>query len=486
MATRTRQSFRADALIKGLFASLLFSLPIALGYLVVNDQWQTALILLLAVPAGIVFSRYPFLAVLVWLAFAPFVAVVTSSLQQVYWLLHRLLPVGVLAIMLVNHLLSLSPRKLPKPGWAEWSMAAYFFASIISILTTNNNPGDTLQLLYDRVFIPMALYSIIRLWTPSETDLQRFTTSLFFVVVSQMTVGLLAWFQPSLLPSQWLEWAGKRTTGTLRSYGAFTAAMIFAGMPLIHTALHKARGWTKKAYLAAFLLSVLGAFISFSRAGWLAMSLVLAGLFFMYPKGVLRSFLVLLPVVVLLAAGPLAGQVQWAGERLNSEESDASALSRLPTFMASVRMFQAKPLFGWGYENFNRYDFQFYRRVGDLVNPDKDHSSHNFFLTLLAEQGLVGFFLFLFPFGYWLSRSARVRKIMPANGLISSKYLGVLWLFLLAFLVINMFQSMRVVYALGLMWITLGVIATLVDRFGDPELHPAAGNLASERKGIVL
>ncbi len=466
--------------------SLAILASTALGYLIVSGQWQIALALLLGVPALIVFSRYPFLAVLVWLAFSPFVAVVTSSLQQAYWLLHRLLPLGVFGLMIVNHILGLHPRQLPKPGRAEWGMAAYGFASLVSILLLNENPGDTLQLLYDRVLIPMILYMIIRLWSPTETDFVRLMPSLLFLVISQMTIGLLAWFQPSLLPSQWLEWAGKRTTGSLRSYGAFTAAMIFGGLPLLHTALHQVRGWLKNTYLAAFLLSVLGAFISFSRAGWLAMGLVLAGLFTMYPKGTLRAFLVLLPVILILVAGPLAGQVQWASERLNSEESEASALSRLPTYLASLRMIQARPIFGWGYENFNRYDFQFYRRVGDLVNPDKDHSSHNFFLTLLAEQGLVGFLLFLFPFGYWLSVSTRVYAKMPANGFISRKFLGVLWLFLLAFLVINMFQSMRVVYALGLMWVNLGLIAAIVEPFSKQDMmgvNPSLQQLSLKETG---
>lgn len=440
-------------------------LPAALGYLIVAGHWQVAAVLLLAAPAGIILVRYPFLGVILWLALAPFVTVVTPSLQQAYWLIYRLLPLAALVIILVNNTLKLQEKKIPGIGPAEQAMAAYLLASIASILILNDKPGDTLQLLYDRVFIPMVLYSIIRLWSPSQKDLQRLTFAIFLMVISQVVIGLLAWFYPSVLPNQWLEWAGQRTTGTLRSYGAFAAAMIFGGLLLLHTALQGERVPFRKLYLSVFFLSIFGAFISFSRAGWLATGAVLAGLFFLYPKSALRTFIILLPVVILLAAGPLAGQVEWASERLDSEESEASALSRLPTYLASLRMIQAKPLFGWGYENFNRYDFQFYRRVGDLVNPDKDHSSHNFFLTLLAEQGILGFMLFLFPFGYWFSLTAKTMHTMPLDGFFSRKFTSILWLFLLGFLILNLFQSMRVPYALGLMWVCLGLLGTVISRF---------------------
>ncbi len=34
-------------------------------------------------------------------------------------------------------------------------------------------------------------------------------------------------------------------------------------------------------------------------------------------------------------------------------------------------MFQARPLFGWGYGNFDRYDREFQGRAADLVNSGK-------------------------------------------------------------------------------------------------------------------
>lgn len=445
--------------------------PLLIGYMVVNEIWIVAFALLLAIPAFIIFSKNPFIVLFIWLAIGPFIIIIPSSMQPVYWLVHRLLPIGALAVVWINHLTGLHPRKFPKLTMAELAMFLYCFASLVSVITTSNDPTDGITTLYDRIIIPMSLYLLIRIWSPQEREIKQLTPMLLFLVFSQISIGLLAWFYPSALPDYWLDWAGQRTTGSLRSYGAYVSAMLFAGLPLLHTALTTKEGFYKKILLVGFFLSLLGAFISFSRAGWLALGVVLACLFYLYPKGMIRSTLVIIPIVAILAIGPLAEQIQWASQRLDSPESEASALSRLPTFLASVRMFQARPFFGWGYENFNEYDFQFYSRVGDLINPEKDHSSHNYFLTLLAEQGMVGFILFLFPIAYWLYQTKKTLHNYPSQGFLSQKLIFTLWLFPLAFGILNLFQSMRVIYALGIFWINLGLIASLVS--SSPKQLPA-------------
>jgi O-antigen ligase len=124
-------------------------------------------------------------------------------------------------------------------------------------------------------------------------------------------------------------------------------------------------------------------------------------------------------------------------------------------------MFEAKPILGWGYDNFNVYDRRFQRPVLDLVNTEKDHSSHNIYLTLLAEQGLVGFLLFLAPLVYWLIHSARAFFVLPAGGLNGRNFLISLWLVVMTLFIVNNFAPMWVAYGLGLWWVLLGFVANL-------------------------
>lgn len=452
-------------LLKGLGGTIIaVSLVGFTAYLAATGNILLGVALLLAPVAFLLLHRYPWLAVLLWFLLLPFFTVTTTSLdRRVYWMIHRFLPPATLLAMWFSALLRIYVRKFPKLGWPEFFMAAYVFVSLIQIFFFDEQSLSTFYVFYDRVISPMMLYGIIRWWNPDGREIQRLMPVLFFLVGTQVIIGLLSWFAPSLLPWQWLEWAGQRTTGSLRSYGAYAAAMIFGAVFLLHQAVNLSSSLKRLLYYAAFVLAIFGDFLSFSRAAWIAGSLVLLGLFWLYPKPIFRLGLLLAPIVILLFSGPLASQIAWAQERLHSAESEESALSRLPVYLASVRMLAARPVFGWGYENFNEYDWQFYGRVGDLTGVIKDRSSHNFYLTLLAEQGLVGFSLFMLPLVVMGIRSLKAWPKLPHNGFWSRKLIAILWLYLLGYFVINSFQSMKIVFILGLWWVSLAFLASIAE-----------------------
>jgi O-antigen ligase len=416
-------------------------------------------------PAFIILHKYPWLALLIWLLVVPLFSVTPDPRgRQIYWMVHRALPLATLIIMLVASKLRINIRRFPKLGWPELMMAVYLFFGILSIILFNDNPRATFYHFYDRVISPMCLYLLIRLWAPSEEDLKRLAPAVFFLLVFQVITGLLAWYAPSLLPSAWVKEEFGRTTGTLSSYGAYAVTVIFSGLFLLQSALNHKAGLVRNLYLLSFILAGFGVFMSFSRGAWAAGLLVILGLLLIDRKRIIQVAFIAIPLIYFLAEGPLASQIDWARERLYSERSEQSALIRLPVFQASLRMLAAKPFFGWGYENFNRYDTQFYSAVEGVAAPVKDLSSHNSYLTLLAEQGFVGTLLFLFPFFWWLMRSPKTILSLPAEGFWSRRTLILSWLFIFAYIVVNMFHNMRVVFGLGLWWVGLALIANAVER----------------------
>jgi O-antigen ligase len=275
----------------------------------------------------------------------------------------------------------------------------------------------------------MCLYLLVRLVAPDEAALRTFVPAVVFLLVTQAVIGLTAWVAPGALPGEWLGKLGQRTTGSLRSPDVYGSVLLFCGLFVLAGAL-TARGYARRLWpVLLFLLAMFMVSLTYSRASWLAGLFALVGLAFLARGLVLQFAILLIPVALLLnASGVLHGQMEFAQSRLESEQSDESALSRLPVAYASVRMFEAKPAFGFGYENFNRYDYQYQRPVGNLVYPQKDHSSHNMYLTILAEQGLVGFVLYLGPAFWWLGRTKSRWRSLPRSGLLSRKLVGLLWL----------------------------------------------------------
>jgi O-antigen ligase len=450
-------------------------LAVLIAYLVATGNWLVGIGLLLALPAFVLLHKYPWLALLIWLVVVPLVTVTSAAPERrIYWIVHRALPPITVIIMLVSSILRIHTRRIHKLGWPELAMAGYLFVSLVSIALIDDNPLAVFFQFYDRVISPMCLYLIIRLWSPSEVDLRRLVPVTFFVVISQISIGLLAWYTPQVLPSAWID-DELRTVGSLKSYGAYAVTMIFSGLYLLHAALNRRAGLVRSLYMLSFLLAAYGVFMTFSRGAWVAGGLVLVGLFYIYFRHIVRVGIVVIPVIILLAGSVLADQTDWAKERLYSERSEESALVRLPVYQASLRMLAAKPAFGWGYENFNRYDWQFYSPVEGVAAPIRDISSHNFYLQMLAEQGLVGTLFFLFPLFWWLMRSIKTLPRLPAEGFLSRKMLILFWLFFLAYMTINMFHNMRIPFGLGLWWGALALIASVIERhqgFGASETAP--------------
>ena len=438
-------------------------LSLVTAQLVVDGAWPIALGIILALPALILLHKYPLLGLMLWLLLAPFLVVTQGGgIRRVYWVIHRALPPATIGILLLSHFLRVHRRRLPRLGWAELAMAGYVTVSAVSVIYLSDEVAATLYLLYDRVFVPMCLYLLVRLTMPDEKDLTRLLPVILFLLISQSVIGILSWTAPGVLPKAWLGRAGLRTTGSLRNYGVFSTTVVFAGLFIFQRAMYHRPNLLRLGYLASFILAMFMVFLSFSRGSWLGGLVAVWGLFYLYPRFMLRLSAVVTPLVLLIISVLLANYLSFAQSRLYSDGSQESALSRLPVFYAAYRMFEAKPLFGWGYGNFDRYDRQFQERVGDLINPEKDLASHNLYLTIIAEQGITGITLFLAPMVWWLALTLKALPKMPPEGFWSRKLMIIFWLVILDHFIVNNFTNMKVVFGLGMWWITLGLIAHLV------------------------
>jgi len=457
---------------------------LALGYLVLGGLWYIGVMIIAAFPALILIHRHPFLAVIIWLLVTPFLLhAETSTARYVYWAVHRGLPVLTLGIIVLSDGLLMRRRSLPRLGPAEVAMLGYVLVSVMSVAWQNSNPVATFYLFYDRIIVSMCLYLIIRLTEPHDGELRWLLAAAAFVVLTQSTIGILSQFAPGLLPPSWMENAGARTVGTLINPAIYTIALMFGGLILVHAAQQVSSRRQRALYVLCFLLTVYCTFISFSRASWLAGIAVCDILLLVYPRFMVRLGLLVVPLGLLAGGVLLSGQIAWARERIYSAEAENSADSRLPIIAGAYNMFLEKPAAGWGYGNFDLYDRSFYSILLGSAGDSRDHASHNYFLTILAEQGLLGLSLYLLPMFYWLVRSLRRYGEMPKSGLRSRKLIIMLWLVILFHIIVSNFINMIVVYGLGIWWITLGLIGYLVQDEGLQEASRVTA--AASRPGEI-
>jgi O-antigen ligase len=445
----------------------------AIGWLAGAGLWDLALVLILALPVFVALHRQPLLAIAVWLIVSPLVSVTDGGgVRHVYWGVHRALPVVALAALVVARLLGLRARELPRLGWPEALMGGYVAVTLLSIGYTAPDAQANAYLLYDAVVIPMCLYLVVRLSDPDEGEVRRLVLAVVTILVVQAAIGLLSWKAPEFLPNEWVRKAGERTTGTLRSADVFGTTMVFCGLFILHVGLRSWRRIGRAVAVTLFLLAMVMVFLSFSRASWLAALLATTGALLLYRRNLGSLALFVVPALVLVwASGMLTQQFDLAEYRLTSAQSEESALSRLPAAQAAIRMFNREPAVGWGYQNFDRYSRPFQGQVGDLVGAAKPHASHNLYLTTLAEQGITGFVLFIGPVVVWLARTKAAFPYLPRAGLLGRDFVVILWLIVAAYHVTNNFSRMYVTTGLGMFWITLGLLASIVERF-SPRAAP--------------
>jgi O-antigen ligase len=475
------------SLLQGiLFGLITIGLGLFTASMIVKDEWQFAAVVIFSIPAIFVLQRYPFLSILIWLIFIPFFLHTTSATsRQIYWVIHRFLPILTLGAILLPS--ALGKKTLPKLGLPEWSMLFYVAVSLYSILFTNLERQNTTYLFYDRIIIPMVLYLVVRLSSPDERMIRWLIPVALFIAVSQIGIGVVSWFAPRALPAKWVDYESHRTIGTLVNTNAYVTTLVLVGLLVLHYGLQSSSNRLRLVSIFIFLLTSYGIFISFSRAGWLAGILALMGLAIIYPKFILKLGLVVVPVFLLVAGIFLQDQLAWAGQRLISSESERSAFSRLPVYAAAVGMFQAKPFLGWGYGNFDRFDRQFQpSTVANISGDNKDHASHNFFLSMIAEQGLVGILLYLIPVFYWLRLTVKHFSKLPRDGFWSRKILVIFWMTILSHIVVYNFANMRVVFGLGAWWLTLGLIARFMDFHQHFFAQEPAMVIASQQMGFTL
>jgi O-antigen ligase len=455
---------KKQRLLLGLFG---LALCVVVAYLVVADMWMFAVVMVAALPIFVLLHRYPLTGLFVWLLLGEFlVATNGGTIRKMYWLIHRALPLITLGIIFLSYMLRIHKRRLPRLGGAELLMAGYLVVTQLSVIYLSNDVMANSFYVYDRIFVPMCLYLLVRLMRPSEQDMRRLIPFLIFILIAQSVIGIASWTVPQVLPSAWLDRVGTRTTGSLQSYSVFTCTAVTCGLLILQSALnHDLSNRRRRFYYVLFALSYFMIFFSFSRGSWLAGLVVFMGLGLIYRQFIVRFTLAVVPLVaILLTVGLLSTYTEWASQRFYSDRSEEAALSRLPIYYASYRMFEEKPLLGWGYGNFDHFDRLFQERVSGLINAVKDHASHNLYLTIVAEQGIVGIFFYLMPMFWWLALSIKAYSKLPAEGFWSRKLLVIFWLLLLFHIIVNNFSNMRVVYGLGLWWITLGFIAVMVSQ----------------------
>ena len=168
--------------------------------------------------------------------------------------------------------------------------------------------------------------------------------------------------------------------------------------PFIVSACLARGGWMRTAGLAVTLAALLG---NGSRSSWVAVAVGAAALFVLHVMASPRSrgLVLAFGVAPAVLAGALwIGPPSWTAriwqrwDSFSQLSSDKPFQTRLALIEKGARLFESKPIFGAGLGRFNleRVELASNRTPWTTNEVFNSRSSHNAYLSLLAEAGLAG------------------------------------------------------------------------------------------------
>ncbi|MCE7530516.1 O-antigen ligase [Polynucleobacter sp. IMCC 29146] len=188
-----------------------------------------------------------------------------------------------------------------------------------------------------------------------------------------------------------------------------------------------------------FLLCTVGLIASKSRASLIIafITLVVIGLIYLYRHSkkffvVLLIFFIAIVCVFLLGAGSIPG-LAWVGELMTQIQSrrldslsDLGGMmgSRFEIWSAVANMFSAYPLMGVGEGEFYRLSSNISFARSEFLQLNRGENAHNYFLQVLAENGLVGVAVFAIAFIVPYRTCQNKQLILPAAVGLLSLFLG--------------------------------------------------------------
>jgi O-antigen ligase len=444
------------------------ALGVAAAFLIIKQAWILLIPLALIVPVSILFIRYPFVAIMIWMLFFPYIVRdITGTNRILYDILHRAMIPGTLITVILADWLRIRKREAVRFGRAELVMLGFLGWGVANIVFLSPDASHSLIRFYDRLFVPFCAYWLIRLISPTNKDLQRFVIVAFITLVIECIIGMISTVSPQSVPHQWLGQAGERTTGTFGNPAVYSSTLIFLSLFLLQYAMQGKSHKIRTVLILAFGLALVCIFFSFSRGSWLGATLVMIGLMFVYGKVVVRLLATGLILMIILGSTIFSSQLAFAWERLNTVDT---VEGRVLGGAKSVQMIARKPFFGWGYDTYDLYDENFKTRVANLAT-DQQKTSHNTYLTVMAELGVPALVLYFLPTVWWLVLSKKIWRRLPQTGFQNWGWLVMLWLLILDHFAVSNFMDMIRFNLFGttVFWTALGLIASLVYTYLEPK-----------------
>jgi O-antigen ligase len=371
--------------------------------------WAPLALCILAIYATV----RPDLLFLGWLAIAPFIqesareSQIGSVLANVFYVL----PIGVLLFRMAR-----SNSLAGHIHWYDVLPAGYVCMILLSQGVVDSlqlrQPGFYTGLLHAGIFVGPPMYYICAFGPLRRLSPRHLCVTLLSSCSVVAALGIFEHFTHWNLWGQALPDDPPRIVVTLSTpavLGAFYGVGIVMSTAIL--------GWSgprllRRLSIVTLVLAVPALFFTYTRGGVAATLAVTAVLVAMRPRvRVVGASLAVLTALVLWANwGEVSGNSLY-----QQRASDVTNVrGRAVITKASLELAEQRPLLGWGYGQFDKAKNNIEVDTGSLPAASLyDYTSHDTFLTILVELGIIGLTLAFLPWIVVVWSTMRRFSIMP-------------------------------------------------------------------------
>nr|BDT26839.1 O-antigen ligase family protein [Bacteriovorax sp. HI3] len=157
---------------------------------------------------------------------------------------------------------------------------------------------------------------------------------------------------------------------------------------------------------AVFIINLAGLYLSYTRGAWLGFLFAIPFYFFKNHK---KWFVAAVGGIIVFGAIVYFA----AGQAMHRKDYDAT---RLGQWQAAIAAFKERPVFGYGYLNFEKHSVNIKQRYHFLVPDFKGHAHNNVF-EMLGSTGLLGVTTFILWLVLWFKELYNRSDVLAQIGL---------------------------------------------------------------------
>ncbi len=288
------------------------------------------------------------------------------------------------------------------------------------ILRTNS-----LQMLLDHYILSFMTFFVARYVFSDEKWLWR---TIIAIIIFPFILAPLAVFEHTTGKSFWeasgeLKWQDIGKGRASGPFGVPTGLGIVVGTAWIfalYTVYRTRSKFLKFTCISSAFLAAVATFFTYTRGAWItvAMRLLLYGF---SSKRVRKSFaIIIIGTAILISANwPTISRSETWTKRMGVKQTFDS---RVTTAYSLWKMFLHKPWTGYGVQRYMHYQHQFYYRVkGYILSKSGITVSHNTYLGLLVDVGILGFIPYMLIFVITAYRAVVAYKSLPEDAPVFNK-----------------------------------------------------------------